>query len=153
MLQSSPIPADAQPLGIRFGDSLELVAASLPEETTFGPGETVPLTLYWRANGPVPDAYKVFVHITNSEPDSSTSSSIWGQQDQIPGGTAPTSSWLTGDQVIDSYNVLLDSSIPSGVYAVQVGLYQPSTGQRLPAISSDGVPLGDSAVILTIEIP
>ena len=152
-LQSNPIPADAQPLGIRFGDSLELVAASLPEETTFGPGETVPLTLYWRANGPVPDAYKVFVHITNSEPDSSTSSSIWGQQDQIPGGTAPTSSWLTGDQVIDSYNVLLDSSIPSGVYAVQVGLYQPSTGQRLPAISSDGVPLGDSAVILTIEIP
>ena len=151
--QTQLVPSEALPLHIQFGDSIELVATSLPEHTTYSPGDVVPLTLYWRANGTPLDAYKVFVHLLGQEPNPASGNSIWGQQDQIPGGTLPTSSWLPGDQVADAYAIPIDPASPPGEYTVQVGLYQPRTGQRLSAISPDGTSWGDSVVIFTIKIP
>lgn len=148
-----PVPSDALPVHVQFGGSMELAAVSLPSSSTFTPGEPVPLTLYWRAGALVPDSYKVFVHVVGQEVNPATGNSIWGQQDQIPGGQMPTSGWLPGTQLADSYAVSLDPDILSGEYDVQVGLYEPRTGQRLLAVSSDGTPLGDSVSLLTITVP
>lgn len=146
------LPAEAIPFDIEFGDAITLQAVSPPELTHFAPGDSVPLTLYWRADGLVPDAYKVFVHVVGDQINPATGSLIWGQQDQEPGGIS-TSSWLPGDQVVDSYNIPLDPAILPGRYLVQTGLYQPGSGLRLPAASPDGTSLGDSVVLFTFEIP
>ena len=65
----------------------------------------------------------------------------------------PTSLWDAGDVIIDPH--LLDlSTLPPGDYQVLTGLYNFTTGDRLPA-GIDGKPLPDYAVNLgtiTIEM-
>jgi hypothetical protein len=148
-----PVPSDALPIHVQFGDSMELVAVSLPSHLTFARGDPVPLTLYWRTEALVPESYKVFVHVVGQEVNPATGNRIWGQQDQIPGEQTPTSGWLPGTQLADSYAVPLDPDSPPGEYDVQVGLYEPRTGQRLPAVFPDGTLLGDSVSLLTITVP
>jgi hypothetical protein len=68
----------------RFDQGIVLQAALLPN----GPPRAgpLPLTLFWRAEGPVAVDYTVFVHVVG--PDEA----MIGQWDQVPGaGAAPTS--------------------------------------------------------------
>jgi hypothetical protein len=43
----------------------------------------------------------------------------------------PTSRWLAGEVVIDTYQITLPAELPVGQYPVEVGLYLAETGQRL----------------------
>ena len=47
------------------------------------------MTLYWVADAPIPERYKVFVHVVGETPNTETNNFVWGQQDQEPGRHAP----------------------------------------------------------------
>ena len=106
------------------------------------PGETIPLTLYWRVDG-IPDKdYTVFVQLLDSN----------GQQ--IAGADAPpvdnyfpTSMWRKGDMIDDTHLMPLPDDLTPGLYQIIVGLYDPITGLRLSR--SDGS--GDH-VILSLAV-
>jgi hypothetical protein len=90
-------------------------------------GATVRLALEWQSLRPVETDYTVFVHIVDQE------GTIWAQRDSVPaGGELPTSSWELGEIVSDEYEMMIPVDGPREGYAVEVGLYDPESGVRLP---------------------
>ncbi|HEY63562.1 MAG TPA: phospholipid carrier-dependent glycosyltransferase [Caldilineae bacterium] len=107
-------------------------------------GEPLQVTLYWQADGEIDVSYMVFVHALG--PDGN----IVAQVDRVPvEGQAPTTSWLPGEVITDTYTLALPGEDQS-VQALTVGLYEPRTGQRLPAVV-DGVPSPDGRVFFSLR--
>jgi hypothetical protein len=73
-------------------------------------------------------SYKVFTHLLDQR------GQLQGQHDGLPAaGQWQTTAWLPGQVVSDNHLLRLAAGAPAGAYTVQVGLYDPSSGQRLPA--------------------
>ena len=76
-------------------------------------------------------------------------SRLWGQQDNQPQrGQAPTTSWVKGEIIVDEYHIPVDESAPSGLYWIEVGMYDPTNGQRVAVIGPDGRPTPGSRILL-----
>ncbi len=91
----------------------------------------VRLTLYWRAlagdSGERP-AYTVFTHMLN--PDGV----LVGQHDGPPAeGRRPTTSWVVGEVITDVHVMQFREPGYAGPVLIEVGLYDPVTGVRVPA--------------------
>jgi 4-amino-4-deoxy-L-arabinose transferase-like glycosyltransferase len=79
------------------------------------------VTLEWLCAAPVGRDYTVFVHELDA------AGVLVAQQDSPPaGGRYPTSLWDPGERIEDRYAL----SVPAGA-RLEVGLYDPATGQRL----------------------
>ena len=64
-----------------------------------------------------------------------------GQRDNPPRqGTYPTVAWSPGETVVDVYRVPLASDAPLGEALIEVGMYDPLDGQRLPVLGRDADP-------------
>ncbi len=107
-----------------------LVAADLAESfSADAPPDLV--TLLWRAETPLPISYLAFVHLV--APDGV----LLAQSDSEPmNGARPTSSWRTGEYVLDRHTLTWHVANYRGEAALRVGLYDLRTGARLTL--SDG---------------
>jgi 4-amino-4-deoxy-L-arabinose transferase-like glycosyltransferase len=134
-------PVIRHPQKVNLGSSIAFLGYE-PGSGTIKPGEPFGLTLYWQARAPVAQSYKVFVHLLGS------AGNIVAQVDYYPGdGSLPTSGWLAGEYVTDSRQVPLGRDVPPGDYRVEIGMYDESTGTRLPVFDQDGNPLGDRILL------
>ncbi|MBK8902054.1 MAG: glycosyltransferase family 39 protein [Anaerolineaceae bacterium] len=116
--------------------------------TTYRPGEAVPLTLYWQGSGQISQRYKVFTHVLGEVYNINSDNFLWGQQDNEPeNGRRPTTTWRTDEVIRDAYAIPLDPLAPPGVYQIEIGLYDPITGVRLPL--DDG---SDHRILTTIRV-
>jgi hypothetical protein len=103
--------------------------------------DALQLTLYWQAERPPKRNYHVFVHV--GVPDEPPLAQAGG----VPSGwTRPTTTWRSGEVIVDEYAVSL-TDIPPGEYGLLVGLYDPDTGQR-PETSVDGQIVPGGYVVL-----
>jgi hypothetical protein len=94
------------------------------------------LTLYWQTSTWLDTDYTVFVHSLDAN------GVLIGQADGPPiANHYPTSSWRPEEVVQDS------RPVPAGDHYL-VGLYDPTSGERLPAFTLDGARLADDAVVL-----
>ncbi len=142
------LPMPQHPLTATFGSVIRLLGFDFtPIEPA--PGGQVAVVLYWQAIQTMDADYKVFVHLY----DPTAPGMLIGQRDSPPGnGEFPTSGWLPGEVVTDSYTVPIEPDAPQGESAVGVGLYLPTTGERLP-VTVDGVRQPNDVLIITaIEI-
>ena len=116
-----------------LGQRVELLGYDLSAETAL-PGETVTLTLYWRALAEMSEDYTVFVHLLG--PDGA----IAGQHDGQPvWATYPTSLWMAGEVVVDVHEIAIRADAAPGTGWIEVGMYVADTGTRLgDAISGEG---------------
>jgi hypothetical protein len=129
------------PLDVGFGAVGSLVGYDLPT-TSVRAGDVLDLTLAWQAGQPSDTAYTVFVHVLDKQDH------IVGQRDEAPShGSRPTTGWVTGEYVVDSHNVPIDPSTPAGRYRIEVGIYDPSTGARVPTNAG-----GDRAIIGSVQV-
>jgi len=80
-------------------------------------------------NASIPQNYTVFVHVLDDEGES-----LWGDDHQPP---EPTTTWKSGQKVEYSRTVFVPNYPYIGVAHIRVGLYQPSTGQRLPLCNTE----------------
>ena len=136
----SELPALPSPLGVRFGDCCELLGYIQPGGARDRPvhsGDWVPLTLVWRALNPTDQNYSVFVHARKLDGQGV------GQVDTYPGnGMYPTSLWQSGEIIVDTVQVLISTTVEGpSLVRFDVGLYDLSTLEGLPAFSSDGTAL------------
>jgi len=132
LVRAEPKGGIANPLYFNFGNQIALIGYDL-DRTALRPGETLHLTLYWKALAPMSRNYTVFAHILGEN------NAIWGQKDSWPqGGAAPTSTWRVGQVVADRYDLAVKPETPGGVYDIEVGMYLSETMQRLSVLGASG---------------
>ncbi len=137
---------NVQQLKSNFADQIELVGFEMTEAK---PGESLEVSLYWEALHPIDEDYVVFVHVLNSNGE------LVANHDSRPeNGRFPTPAWLPGIVIPDTHTLLLPVELPAGEYQLKAGLYQPESGERLPAATAEGNMPADKAILLTkITIP
>jgi hypothetical protein len=117
------------------------------------PGETIALTLYWSSDGDVDRRYKVFTHLLGDVFNAAGGNFLWGQADNEPAAnTRPTTTWRGAEVIVDEYAIPIAPDAPPGQYRIEIGLYDPVTGQRLPVLGADGVPAADHLLLTDITI-
>lgn len=92
------------------------------------------VTLVWQAKAEMSQSFTAFIHVLDGEND------IVAQVDRPPAGY-PTSDWLPGELVVDTFTVTLPEVLPPGPYTLQTGFYDLATL----------VNLGDTAVLTTLD--
>ena len=142
----APLPEQpAVPLDTRFGESIRLHGYAL-DDTALGPGDILPVTLFWEAQSPVTERYKVTVQLLDG------AGQLAAQVDTEPGdGLTPTTTWEPGQVLSDHYGVLLPADLPPGRYTLIAGLYHVASGERLP-VTLDGEPVGDHLVLGSVKV-
>ncbi|MCL4504739.1 MAG: protein kinase [Chloroflexi bacterium] len=101
-------------------------------QDTYAPGQTFQFSVLWRAVASVGHDYRVFVHVLKQ--DGSPADGVRTNGDRIPmnnGAPAPTSSWVAGTQVTDTYEVALPGNLPAGDYRIEIGLYDDRSRLRV----------------------
>ncbi len=91
------------------------------------PGDTLRLNVRWQPLRPLGQDYKVFVHLV--DPNDNVLAQFDGQPRE---GAYPTSRWIPGEIIEDSYPVLFPADAPPGPYRAFIGLYDEATLERLP---------------------
>ncbi|HRO90776.1 MAG TPA: hypothetical protein PLC06_09780, partial [Promineifilum sp.] len=120
---------------------------------TARPGESINLRLYWTSDGNISQSYKVFTHLLGDVFNAGGGNFLWGQVDNEPAAnTRPTTTWRAGEVIVDEYAIPIAPDAPSGTYRIEIGLYDPINGQRLPALGPDGAPTADHLVLITVDI-
>jgi hypothetical protein len=135
-------PIVPQPVNARLGESIHLVGYRLAKAQVV-PGDTLLLTLYWRADALIEKDYTVFTHLQG--PDGQ----LAAQQDNPPArGARPTSGWEPGALIEDPYEIQIPPDALPGYYPLGTGMYNLATLERLPAYDCAGQQLSADAVHL-----
>lgn len=113
-----------------FGETIELIGYDL-ETTTFTPGDSMRITLYWHALGATERPMTSFVHLLDA-----AGTFIVGEDHQPLDGTRPTDAWVKGEYVRDMFLFQVPDTLSAGPYRLEVGWYDGSDPAlpRLPAI-------------------
>ncbi len=122
----------SHPTQINFADRIQLLGYDLGARAV-KPGEVVQVTLYWRAIAPMPESYRVFIHLIGQ------GDATGGGADVIPArGAFPTVYWHSGDTLRDVVSVPVAADARPGKYALEVGLYSlDRPGERLTVSGGD----------------
>jgi hypothetical protein len=135
-------PPLATTVGASFGGEIVLLGYTLTEADAGWA-----LELVWQAEAQPAADYTVFVHVLRAD----GTCCLW-QADAMPrGGAYPTSRWLAGEVVTDTYAIALPGDTPPGEYPIEVGLYRAETGARLP-VAINGQAAGDAARLTPLLI-
>lgn len=138
----SALGTPSQGVNVSF-EAMELLGYDSP--SIVRAGETVPITLYWQANTRPSEDKLVYLHLRGAwNPE--TNSPLWSQKDGEIAET-PLTAWWEGLQARDVRLLTLPNALPSGTYALYVGMYDPHTGTRtLNSAGNDDLFLGEITV-------
>jgi hypothetical protein len=120
------------PQNINFDNQIELIGYDISSLTSAA-GETVELTLYWRALETMSTDYVVFANIIDRQTltkyaDSNAMPVEW---------TRPTSTWTVGEIIEDKHKLTIRDDAEAGIYQIELGLYLQKEGfTRLPVIGT-----------------
>ncbi|MBN1582964.1 MAG: glycosyltransferase family 39 protein [Anaerolineae bacterium] len=144
-------PSFEYPIEARLGNAdqeqpqIELLGYSLDRQQS-EPGATLHLTLVWKCLDEMDIAYTVFTHLLDQHEQ------VRGQKDNTPvNGTYPTTLWIPGEIVVDEYDIPVAADAAAGEYAIEVGMYDLKTMQRLTMFDPTGA-VGDRILLGDIKI-
>jgi hypothetical protein len=105
------------------------------------PNDLLLLNVVWQPLRPFDRDLKVFAHLIDA------GGGVLAQFDGQPrAGDYPTSRWIPGELIEDTYPIFLPAELPAGPYQLYLGLYDEATMTRLP-VSTDS----EGRVILNVE--
>ena len=135
-----PINAPQSGVDVHWENDIALVSMTLPDRF-LAPGESLPVGFEWLAGHTIDRDLTFFVHLIDA------AGNIVAQSDMRPfGGRFPTTVWLPGKTLQDTYALPIPEGIPPGEYRLRVGFYD-GLG-RLPL--ADG--MRDSAILDTVLV-
>ena len=131
----------ATPTYARFGEQIVLKAQNLNGEMT--PGSEFDVVLLWEALQSPNANYTVFVHVLDE-----SGQYITGQDSQPDQNRFATRAWRPGFVIEDTHSIKLPEDLQPGTYRILIGLYDPSSGERLPVWDKDNNEQNDRAWLL-----
>lgn len=137
------IPKPTYPLTQNWENGLQLSGFDLPQ-TTYKPGDTVSLTLYYFNNtSTLTNNFSFFTHLTGL-------TGLTAQDDgEICRGVYPISFWQPTTTILHKVAIKIPENTPAGTYALQTGLYNWSANERIPFTS----PVPDQSFgLINIEV-
>jgi hypothetical protein len=112
-------------LAARVGDAIAFLGWN--GARSVARGQTLPVDLIWRADRAVSESYTVFVHLVDAE------GRVIADADSPPfSGLFSTDRWQVGEVLRDRHILKIPNDLAPGNYAVEIGMYLPKTGARLP---------------------
>ena len=137
-----PDPAPQYPLGGDFGGEVQLLGYDLHPQAQSG--QPLIVTLSWRVQSVPPGERFVFVRLFDQ------AGRLWAKSDSPPVmGLWPVERWQPGMLIEDAQELLIPPGTPPGQYRLEVGWYEPTSGQPLPA---SGQPVGQGGGLLLGEV-
>ena len=137
------LPPVQHPISATLGGQARLLGYDLGSDA-LTPGQPFTLTLHWRAEATAEIGHVVFVHLLDE------AEHIHAQSDRIPAaGTRPTTGWLPGEVICDTHTLTVASDAPPGRYVLEVGMYDPTSGERLRVLDERGTDTGDRILLPT----
>lgn len=133
------------------GNGFALRSAPWEEPLPARPGDTVNVVLRWQSLAKAEESYTVFVHLIDA------ANRPLVTLDYTPlGGAAPTHlwipKWLPGQRLWDPYRLPIPSELAPGVYYVEVGLYEMTSGRRLHLSDVAGNLGGDRFILGAVAV-
>lgn len=117
--QAGAAPVGGQPMG-----PLTLLDATFEPLPTHA--RTVRIILRWSAPGPIGEELKISARLLDA------AGAVVVAQDAVPVHfTYPTTQWVPGEMVDDSYDLTLPSSAPDGPYTALIILYRAADGTEV----------------------
>jgi hypothetical protein len=139
-----PPPGETpNPLDVAFADNVTLAGYAF-NHRRLHPGDTLEVTLYWRARGPVAADYTSFVHLLDQD------FAMFGGSDHQP--DPPTRGWVPGEIVEVRHSFTLPADIPSGSYQIELGLYTQPDFDRLTLIDPGRAEGADRLLLGPLEV-
>ncbi len=132
-------------LDVNFGGEMRLVSYDLSSDH-LAPGEELGVALKWQALE-TRDNYKVFVYVVGQD-----GRRLAQRDSHVLGGFYNPALWEHGDSAVDHHRLIIPSDASPGVYRVEVGIYRPLTLERVPVLSPEGMPVGDSIILDYVSI-
>lgn len=139
--------------GINFGGEASLLGYDLTP-LVVNAGDSVTVTLHWRGLRPMQTDYRVFVQLL--EPNSTNR---LASSDAMPAAwSRPTTSWQTGEIVVDTHTLAIPINVAAGTWQIAVGMYElvespaGSRFRRLRVITPDGGEANDFAYLTRVKI-
>jgi hypothetical protein len=154
LYQIFEVPADtpAQPpanlLSANFGDQVDLVGYQLsPAQPR--PGDTLQITLYWRAQTAPDGDFNAFIHLYAPTANAASQPPI-AQTDSGPcAGQYVTSRWQPNEIVVDQHTLVLTPDLSGPSIPLVVGLYRWPDLTRLPVSGPSANLWPDNRLLLT----
>ena len=124
--------------------TLEFLGHDAP--LTMKPGETLPLTLYWRVKqdvGAQQLPLSLFVHLLDEQGEFAAGRDLLA---------FPTAGWRTGDVWLQQNDVPLPPDLKPGKYRVEIGVYSQADGSRWRVFDAQGQDVGDRLLLSEIQV-
>ena len=144
----APLPADLQAVHAVFADAIELVGYTASDEPV-RPGESLPVTLYWRALKPMDKDYALALHLLGR------AGAEVGSLDTWPGGgLAATSQWAPGTVLADTYYLPVSQAadLPARL-SLDLYFWDDDSVQPLPWRALDGGALPGVTLMVGRAVP
>lgn len=138
----------APPPAYTFGAELALEAYQLTPEKP-GAGQPLTIEMRWRPLQPPRADYTVFAHLVDAQ-----GTQLAGNDQPLTDGYYPSSLWEPGEVITHTHHLSLPALLPDGAYEIRIGVYEPVSGQRLPARDRADRPQQDDQVrVAAIRVP
>jgi hypothetical protein len=124
-----------------LGESIRLLGYDVAGSSRAG--ETLTFTAYWHCLRPLDRRYRVFINLLNP------SGEVVAASDADPAdGFYPTDAWTTDEVIRDPHRLTFADERAAEAVGLEIGLYDPATGERLPVTLAGGERPADRAVRL-----
>jgi hypothetical protein len=132
------------PAGNEFPVPVRLEGWDMP--STVRPGDSLPVSLTWRALGKIDAYYSIYVKLLDTE-----GNAIAGWDGQPRDGEAPTLLWVPGETVDDVVTLTVPAGTQAGEYIVESGMYRAADLARCLTLDDGGMPV-DRIVLGTVHV-
>jgi 4-amino-4-deoxy-L-arabinose transferase-like glycosyltransferase len=140
-------PPIANPLHVNFGDQIWLEGYDIRYEQPLRPGDNIYLTLYWRADQPIWNSWKVFNQSYYGD------GQVVAQRDGYPVCEGrETWRWDPGELITDPYVIPVKADAPDGLYPLYTGFYLEDTFERLPILDETGAEVATQYHLTDIRV-
>lgn len=113
-----------EPRNINFENAMQLLGAEIDSHSARR-GQTVRVTLYWRALPDLKKNLSAFAHLTALD------GFVLAQKDSLHPANVPTTQWEIDAYAADEHAFEIPASLAPGEYQVRAGVYDPATNTRV----------------------
>jgi hypothetical protein len=105
-----------------FAEDVELLGYDI-DLTPRQPGDVIDITMYWRTWRTMGHRYISSIHLLDN------AVTMWGQSDNILGGTYPHILWAPGEHVKEELTLTIAPDAPPGLHTIEFGVFRFLQGE------------------------